>query len=96
MGAQLTSSEITQFASGLGRVLVAARALLGWSQAELESRSGVARKTISDFEQGRRALGQRTRTDLFATIADFGVGFKVDEQGRLWIALDEPAPLTAP
>jgi transcriptional regulator with XRE-family HTH domain len=42
----------------------AARALLGWSQAELSAASGVATKTIADFEREDRVPYARTINDI--------------------------------
>jgi transcriptional regulator with XRE-family HTH domain len=42
----------------------AARALLGWSQAELADASKVATKTIADFERGDRTPYDRTLADI--------------------------------
>ena len=42
----------------------AARALLGWSQAELSEHSGVATKTIADFEREDRVPYARTLNDI--------------------------------
>lgn len=42
----------------------AARALLGWSQAQLADVSKVATKTIADFERGDRSPYDRTLADI--------------------------------
>jgi len=42
----------------------AARALLGWSQAQLAEVSGVATKTIADFEREERVPYDRTLKDI--------------------------------
>jgi DNA-binding transcriptional regulator YiaG len=42
----------------------AGRALLGWSLQELAARSGFPAPTISDFEEGRRALSLSARVAL--------------------------------
>ncbi|WP_431855300.1 helix-turn-helix domain-containing protein [Azospirillum sp.] len=42
----------------------AARALLGWSQDDLEREAGVAKKTIADFERGARTPYPRTLADI--------------------------------
>ena len=59
----------------------AARSLLGWSQTDLEKNSGVARKTIADFEGGKkkRPYGQ-TLLDLRGALESAGVHF-VDPNG---------------
>lgn len=59
----------------------AARALLGWSQSDLENRAGVARKTLADFEGGKRPkIYERTLRDIRQTLEEGGVRF-VDANG---------------
>ena len=55
--------------------LRAARALLGWSQADLESKSRVAKKTIADFERGARQPYERTLIDLCNSLSEACVEF---------------------
>lgn len=42
----------------------AARALLNWTQTVLAEESGLARKTICDFEAGKRRLQRNTHRDI--------------------------------
>ena len=58
----------------------AARGLLGWSQSDLESESGVARKTLADFEAGKRSPYQRTLNEIRAALENGGVEF-IDSNG---------------
>ena len=53
----------------------AARALLGWSQQDLERTSRVAKKTIADFERGARSPFPRTLDDLVEALEKAGVEF---------------------
>jgi DNA-binding XRE family transcriptional regulator len=53
----------------------AARAILGWTQADLAERSALARKTIADFEMNVRSLQFRTRRDITATFEGVGIEF---------------------
>lgn len=53
----------------------AARALLGWTQATLADRAGIARRTVAHFEVGRRALLVRTRREIAETFQRAGVEF---------------------
>ena len=53
----------------------AARALLGWSQQDLERASRVAKKTIADFERGARNPFPRTLDDLIEALEKAGVEF---------------------
>ena len=58
----------------------AARALLGWSQDQLEAASSVAKKTIADFERGARSPYARTLVDVRAALETAGVEF-IPENG---------------
>lgn len=51
----------------------AARALLNWSQTDLETKAGVARKTLADFEGGKRKPYERTLAEIRATLEKAGV-----------------------
>jgi transcriptional regulator with XRE-family HTH domain len=53
----------------------AARALLNWSQADLAQASGVATKTIADFEREERSPYDRTLADLREAFEIAGVEF---------------------
>ncbi|MBI1774417.1 MAG: helix-turn-helix transcriptional regulator [Proteobacteria bacterium] len=53
----------------------AARAILGWTQADLAERSELARKTIADFEMNVRSLQFRTRRDITAAFEGVGIEF---------------------
>jgi len=58
-----------------------ARALLGWSQSELEEKSGVARKTLADFEGGKKSRPYgRTLDAIKDALEKAGVHF-VDPNG---------------
>jgi transcriptional regulator with XRE-family HTH domain len=53
----------------------AARALLGWSQAQLSAASGVATKTVADFEREERTPYERTLNDIRTALDAAGVEF---------------------
>jgi transcriptional regulator with XRE-family HTH domain len=53
----------------------AARALLGWSQAELAYQARVAIKTVADFERGMTAPHRRTLAQIAEALEDAGVQF---------------------
>jgi len=53
----------------------AARAWLGWTQAELARLAGIARKTVADFELGNRTLHYRSRETITVTLEGAGAGF---------------------
>lgn len=62
-----------------GQQVRAARAWLDISQDELAAKSGVARKTIASFEQGRSTPQPRTIRDLQNTLEAAGIKFIFDE-----------------
>ncbi|OUI98324.1 helix-turn-helix domain-containing protein [Acetobacter sp. DsW_54] len=53
----------------------AARALLNWSQSQLEDASKVAKKTIADFEREARAPYPRTLSAIRSALEAAGVEF---------------------
>jgi len=53
----------------------AARALLGWSQTDLEKLASIARKTLTDFEAGKRRPYARTLVEIRQAFEAFGVEF---------------------
>ena len=61
----------------------AARALLGWSQSDLEEKASVARKTLADFEGGKKKRPYaRTLAAVQAALEAGGVKFiNGDEPG---------------
>lgn len=59
----------------------AARALLGWTQKDLESRCRVNQKTIADFERGQRTPFPRTLRDLIEAFEVAGICFLEAEEG---------------
>ncbi|WP_018389185.1 DNA-binding transcriptional regulator [Ancylobacter sp. FA202] len=59
----------------------AARALIEWSREELAASAGVAVRTISDFEAGRREPIKATMAAMRGALEAAGVIF-VDENGE--------------
>lgn len=59
----------------------AARALIAWSQVDLETASKVTKKTIADFEREARMPYDRTLAAIRAALEAAGVIF-VDENGQ--------------
>jgi transcriptional regulator with XRE-family HTH domain len=53
----------------------AARGLLDWTQNDLNAASGVATKTIADYERGARTPYDRTLRDLFEAFETAGIEF---------------------
>ena len=65
----------------------AARALLGWSRAELADRSKVAQATLADFETGKRNSYARTLADVRAALEAAGVEFISENGGGAGVRL---------
>ena len=53
----------------------AARAWLGWTQADLARLASVARKTVADFELGNRTLHYRSRETITVALENAGAAF---------------------
>lgn len=79
-------SENSHFEIFNGVLCVAGRGLLGWSQTDLAQRANVARKTISEFEGGRRPLNLRTRKTLAEAMIAEGLMFR-QEAGRILVSV---------
>ena len=61
---------------------LAARALLGWTAADLARASELGETTIRHFESGVRTnLRKRTLRDILRAFADAGVVWREDESG---------------
>jgi transcriptional regulator with XRE-family HTH domain len=58
----------------------AARALLDWSQDDLAERAGVSRKSLYDFEGGKRSPREATIESLRAALEKAGIEF-IPENG---------------
>jgi len=65
----------------------AARALINWSQAQLEAASQVAKKTIADFEREARAPYPRTIEAIRAALEAAGVEFVAENGGGAGVRL---------
>jgi transcriptional regulator with XRE-family HTH domain len=80
------SIEFLSFSGGPALITIrqvkAARALLGWSQADLANRSGVSEPTIARLESAEGELGGREGTGdkIRRAIESAGVEF-IDENG---------------
>ena len=59
----------------------AARGWLGWSQAQLADRAGVATTTVHGFESGQRKLTRNNMAALRRTIEAEGINLLFDETG---------------
>lgn len=70
----------------------AARALLGWSQDDLERHSKVPKKTIADFERGARSPRVQTNDILKAAFEASGVVFIPQNGGGAGVRLRIATP----
>lgn len=70
----------------------AARALLGWSRAELAYRAVLARHTIGRCEaaRSRNQIKPQTWRKLKYVFQNHGIDFVVDHRGPIGVALREP------
>ena len=57
-----------------------ARAMLGLSRQRLAALSGVAQRTLTDFERGARRPYDRTLSDIRDALGRAGIAF-IDEDG---------------
>lgn len=57
------------------RLCVAARAVLGWSQADLAQRAGVARATVADYERAARTPIANNLRAIVRCLEAAGIGF---------------------
>ncbi|MGA7676448.1 MAG: helix-turn-helix domain-containing protein [Rhizomicrobium sp.] len=73
----------------------AARALLGWSQDYLETKSGVAMKTIADFERGAQIPYERTLQELALAFEAGGVELIPENGGGSGVRLKRSTPRLA-
>ncbi len=65
----------------------AARALLNWSQNDLETAASVAKKTIADLERGSRQPYPRTLDALQAALEGAGIEFIPENGGGAGVRL---------
>lgn len=60
----------------------AARALLGWSQSDLATAAGIARRTITHFENDSRLTNEDTRSAIESAFERNGVIIMVSDRGE--------------
>jgi transcriptional regulator with XRE-family HTH domain len=70
----------------------AARALLDWSQEDLEKHSRVAKKTIADFERGAQIPYPRTLREIEEALAVAGVIFIPENGGGVGVRRRDAIP----
>ena len=64
-----------------------ARGLLGWTQDQLAEASGVSKKTLADFEGGRRTPYGRTLADVQRAFETAGIEFIPENGGGAGVRL---------
>ena len=70
----------------------AARALLGWSQEELENHARIAKRTIASFEQGEAYPQERTSNALRTAMESHGVIFLPDDIQGAGVRMKDAMP----
>lgn len=70
-----------------GRLVAAARALLGWGQIELAERAGIRRQTVAEFENEVRRPQARVRDAVLRALDAEGVRF-VEVGGAYGVVLN--------
>lgn len=74
-----------------GQQCRAARALLGWKQATLESLSGASLTAIKDFESGARNTTDENREKIRRALSKGGVAFiAADDKAGPGVRLAKP------
>lgn len=68
----------------------AARALLEWTQDRLAETASVSKKTIVDFEAGRRTPYDRTIADLVRALESAGIAFIGENGGGAGVRFRDP------
>ena len=63
-------------AQARGRVIAAARVLLGWDQSELASRAGVSNSTVSNIESGKVDTRNKTYIQIKKALRSAGVDWQ--------------------
>lgn len=58
-----------------GRLVISARGLLGWGQAELAERAGIRRQTLAEMEGDVRRPQARVRDAVLSVLDSEGVRF---------------------
>jgi transcriptional regulator with XRE-family HTH domain len=74
----------------------AARAFLGWAQDDLAVKAKVAKKTIADFELGKRAPRPETLRSLRTALEKGGIEFLSESSGSIGVRLAASRALKSP
>lgn len=68
----------------------AARATLGWTQADLGRRVGITQRSINRLEQGKVDVRFSTAISIERVFRDAGISFRVDEDGGFEMKVARP------
>ncbi len=71
----------------------AARALLGWQQADLAKKAGISVTGLSNIEMGRTDPKASTLSAIEDALAASGIDFVNDKGGRMGVILARIAPV---
>jgi DNA-binding XRE family transcriptional regulator len=69
----------------------AARALLEWTQDQLAEAASVSKKTLADFEAGKRTPYDRTLSDIQRALEGAGIQFIPENGGGAGVRHSEPS-----
>ena len=78
-----------------GRLISAARALLGWDQADLAGNAGIRRQTLAEFEAEVRRPQARVRDSILGILEEAGIRFVDIDGARGPVLLPNPASIRA-
>nr|WP_281032615.1 helix-turn-helix domain-containing protein [Phyllobacterium salinisoli] len=67
-----------------------ARAMLGWSQAELAKAANVSRQTIADFERGAHLPISNNLASIITAFRNAGIEFIPEDGGGVGIRFKKP------
>lgn len=69
----------------------AARALLEWTQDQLAEAASVSKKTLADFEAGKRTPYDRTLADIQKALEGAGIQFIPENGGGAGVRHSKPS-----
>jgi DNA-binding XRE family transcriptional regulator len=69
-----------------------ARAMLGWSQAELAKAANVSRQTIADFERGAHMPISNNLAGIIRAFEEAGVEFTREDGGGVGVRFKKSIP----
>ena len=73
-----------------------ARAMLGWSQAELAKAANVSRQTFADFERGAHMPINNNISSIIAAFQAAGIEFIPENGGGVGVRFNKPMSVDPP